>query len=208
MLKPTSSQPVPDQPSQKKPSQKKPSKADLTKTLILDTAQQLMLGEGYAAVTTRRIAKEAGLKPPTVHYHFKTTDDLLLALFRRNLQLERKRVDSTLTQASGLVELWRAYIDQPQTALAIEFMGLANHREAIRKEITAVTEKERRRRADLLQSLMNDSMSSSEAGISGLGLSVVLIGLARTLVLEQNLGIDVGHADTKQFVEQLLQSLS
>ncbi len=208
MLKPTSSQPVPDRPSQKKPSQTKPSKADLTKTLILDTAQQLMLGEGYAAVTTRRIAKEAGLKPPTVHYHFKTTDDLLLALFRRNLQLERKRVDSTLTQASGLVELWRAYIDQPQTALAIEFLGLANHRDAIRKEITAVTQKERRRRADLLQSLMNDSMSSSEAGISGLGLSVVLIGLARTLVLEQNLGIDVGHADTKQFVEQLLQSLS
>ena len=34
-----------------------------TRTLLLDATERLMLEEGYAAVTTRRVAKEVGLTP-------------------------------------------------------------------------------------------------------------------------------------------------
>ena len=34
--------------------------------LIIDTTERLMLDEGYAAVSSRRVAKEAGLKRPLV----------------------------------------------------------------------------------------------------------------------------------------------
>jgi len=52
-----------------------------------------MLSEGYAAVTSRRVAAEAGLKPQLVHYYFRTMDDLFLALYRRRADqgLERGR---------------------------------------------------------------------------------------------------------------------
>ena len=49
-----------------------------TRAALLDAAQQLMLDEGYAAVTSRRVAAQAGLKPQLVHYYFRTMDDLFL----------------------------------------------------------------------------------------------------------------------------------
>ena len=53
---------------------------------LLDAAEQLMLEEGYAAVTSRRVAAQAGLKPQLVHYYFRTMDDLFLAVFRRRAE--------------------------------------------------------------------------------------------------------------------------
>ncbi len=54
--------------------------------VLLDAAEQLMLEEGYAAVTSRRLADRAGLKPQLVHYYFRTMDDLFLAVFRRRAE--------------------------------------------------------------------------------------------------------------------------
>ena len=44
-----------------------------------------MLEEGYAAVTSRRVAAKANLKPQLVHYYFRTMDDLFLAIHRRRV---------------------------------------------------------------------------------------------------------------------------
>src|SRR5437763_9767850 len=54
--------------------------------VLLDAAEQLMLEEGYAAVTSRRLAEKAALKPQLVHYYFRTMDDLFLAAFRRRAE--------------------------------------------------------------------------------------------------------------------------
>src|SRR5215470_9049592 len=53
------------------------------RTVLLDAAERLMLEEGYAAVTSRRVAEKAGLKPQLVHYYFRTMGELYLAVFRR-----------------------------------------------------------------------------------------------------------------------------
>src|SRR5690606_21688674 len=53
-----------------------------TRTRLLDAAERLLLREGYASVTSRRVAAEAGLKPQLVHYYFRTMDDLFLEVFR------------------------------------------------------------------------------------------------------------------------------
>src|ERR1700746_1245156 len=50
---------------------------------LLDAAEQLMIEEGYAAVTSRRLAHKAGLKPQLVHYYFRTMEELFLEVFRR-----------------------------------------------------------------------------------------------------------------------------
>ena len=48
---------------------------------LLEAAELLLLEEGYAAVTSRRVAAKAGLKPQLVHYYFRTMDDLFVAVF-------------------------------------------------------------------------------------------------------------------------------
>ena len=49
------------------------------RALILDATEQLVVSEGYASVTTWRVAGMIGLTAALVHYYFATTDDLLVA---------------------------------------------------------------------------------------------------------------------------------
>lgn len=174
--------------------------------LIIDTTERLMLDEGYAAVSSRRVAKEAGLKPPLVHYYFPATDDLFLAVFRRAAAREAGKLDDAVQSAQSPESLWSVYCNQEQTALAMEFMALANHRKAIREEIAAMTRRERRRRARILASLV-DVDAIQPPGCSTAGLNVLLIAVARTLVMEAGLGITLGHDDARQFVQWWLRRL-
>src|SRR5688572_17461287 len=64
--------------------------------VLLDAAERVMIAEGYAAVTSRRVAAEAGLKPQLVHYYFATMDDLFLAVFRRRAEVGLERQAAAL----------------------------------------------------------------------------------------------------------------
>src|SRR6478736_4441687 len=64
-----------------------------TRGQLLDAAEELMLDEGYAAVTSRRVAAKAGLKPQLVHYYFRSMDDLFLEVFRRRADANVARVE-------------------------------------------------------------------------------------------------------------------
>lgn len=181
-------------------------KGEASLKLILDTAEKLMLDEGYAAVSSRRVAKEAGLKPPLVHYYFPTTDDLFLAVLRRAAGREQEKLHTAIESPDALKSLWATYNNQKQTALANEFMALANHRDAIKEEIAAMTCRERKQRAQTLTKTIDfDSLGPN--GSSAEGLSVLLIAVARTLIMESGLGIKVGHDDARRLVEWWLEKL-
>src|SRR3954447_23294155 len=93
--------------------------------VLLDAAEQLLLEEGYAAVTSRRVADRAGLKPQLVHYYFRTMEDLFLAVFRRRAE-EGLHVRATaLKSPQPLWALWRFSTKPEGARLTMEFMGLA-----------------------------------------------------------------------------------
>ncbi len=56
------------------------------RTVLLDAAEKVMLEHGYAAVSSRRVAEQAGLKPQLVHYYFVNMDELLAEVFRRRAE--------------------------------------------------------------------------------------------------------------------------
>ena len=94
----TKSSPTKRQPDTGKTASKRAAnpKRPNNRAIILDTTEKLMLEEGYAAISTRRVAKEAGLKPPLVHYYFPTTDDLFLAtLSNRGYRAWKKTAPGT-----------------------------------------------------------------------------------------------------------------
>src|SRR6187200_1291576 len=72
------------------------------RAVLLDAAERLLLAEGYAAVTSRRVAAEAGLKPQLVHYYFATMDELYLAVFRRRAEEGLARQATALESDSPL----------------------------------------------------------------------------------------------------------
>lgn len=64
-----------------------------TETLFLDAAERLLLREGAAAITTRRLAEEAGANHGLVHYYFGSMEQLLLRVLERftDRLLQRQR---------------------------------------------------------------------------------------------------------------------
>src|ERR1700689_5682540 len=81
------------------------------RSVLLDAAEQLMIEEGYAAVTSRRVAEKAELKPQLVHYYFRTMDDLFLAAFRRRAEEGLEAQARGLQARQPLWALWRVRTD-------------------------------------------------------------------------------------------------
>jgi AcrR family transcriptional regulator len=81
--------------------------------VLLETAEQLMLEEGYVAVTSRRVADKAGLKPQLVHYYFRTMDDLFLAVFRRRaeqgVQVQAQSLITPNVSVTSNARCWRLH---------------------------------------------------------------------------------------------------
>jgi AcrR family transcriptional regulator len=50
---------------------------------LLDAAERLLADAGYAAVTTRRLAEEAGVNHGLVHYYFGSNENLLMRALER-----------------------------------------------------------------------------------------------------------------------------
>lgn len=162
-----------------------------------------MLEEGYAAVTARRVAVEAGIKHPLVHYYFPTTDDLFLALYRRTVEQVMQLLDETLQAPQPLHALWKFTADTSRTTIAVEFMALANHRKAIRKEIAHHHDRIREKHVAAFSKLQAAKAIDPKL-CTPLGLAVLMVGIARILVLEQGVGISMGHADVRMFIKRLL----
>lgn len=66
-----------------------------TKARILEAAFQRLVREGYAALSSREIARDAGLNHALINYHFGTKDQLVIAVLdaaNRNLLERQKRM--------------------------------------------------------------------------------------------------------------------
>lgn len=186
-----------------KPKRRVRQEPAVTRALLLDATERLMILEGYAAVTTRRVASRVGLTAALVHYYYPTTDDLLLAAYRRSVERYDQRIREALASHRPLHALWNILTDPSHMALGVEFMALANHRKIVRREIVQHDERARQFQADALTSIL------AEAGIDAKEcppscVIMMMEGMSRAFVMEEVLGISLAHSETRAFVERLL----
>jgi len=166
---------------------------------LLDAAESLMLEQGYAAVTSRRLASAAGMTQSLFYYYFRTMDDLFLAVFRRMAEQSLERLDAALKSEQPIRALWNLNSDRSRTALTMEFVALSNHRKMVQAEIARYVEQCRSLEVKGLARLFDER--GIEPQIPPLVVAVLLTSLARGLVQEHALGISKGHAPTFAFVE-------
>ena len=95
---------------------------------LLDATERIMLTAGYAAVTSRRVEAEAGLK---LHYHFGTLDDLFVDVFRWRAERNVERLQAALTSPEPLRAWWQILSDPRGTALFVELTAATNHHTAL-----------------------------------------------------------------------------
>ncbi len=165
-----------------------------------------MLEEGYAAVTSRRLASKAGLKPQLVHYYFRTMEELFLEVFRRRADEGLQIQAAALSSAQPLWALWRFGTDPAFTRISMEFMALANHRKELRTEIAYYAERFRDEQRQAVTAALQRYDAETQ-DMPPVVWTVLMTSLSRFLVLEQSIGVSGGHAETVELVEDHLRRL-
>lgn len=173
-----------------------------TRSALLDAAQALMAEEGYASVTSRKVAARAGLKPPLVHYYFRTMDDLFVALVRRGADEARARQAVALASDQPLWGLWEMTTHPAGRTVITEVAALANHRKALRAEIAALARALRDEQIAAVAPIL--ARYDRAATISAEALVTLANAIGQNLLTEEALGLDTGHAAIRALVEDVL----
>jgi AcrR family transcriptional regulator len=174
-----------------------------TRAQLLDAAELLLLEEGYAAVTSRRVAAKAGLKPQLVHYYFRTMDDLFLEVFRRRAEENVARIERAIAADGSLRMLWQMNDDPRSARFNIEFVALANHRKTIRTEIARYAERFRAAQLEAVTASLR-GLGVSETELPPIVALLIMTGLTQVLALEEALGVTAGHDITRSYIERTI----
>lgn len=173
---------------------------------LLDATELIMREEGYAAVTSRRVATQAGLKPQLVYYYFRTMDDLFLALYRRRAERGLAHLEKVLAAPEPIHALWKLFCEPTHGALNAEFMALANHRKMIGDEIARQGEQVRAMQAELLARVLRER-GIDTAAYPPVVIAMLLATLSQVLIRERALGIETGHTELTVIIERFLNQL-
>lgn len=148
---------------------------------ILDAAEEIMLKEGYAAVSSRTVATAVGIQAPLVHYYFATLDDLFVAVLQRRAGRNVERMAAALLSPEPLRAWWELASSPRGTALFVELLAAANHRPALKAEVGGIAREVRRMQMDVLERLLPEYGIDPEvfppplvaAAVQGLAFSAV-----------------------------------
>ncbi len=172
---------------------------------MLDGAETILREEGHAALTSRRVAEQIGVKQRLVYYYFRTMDDLIIETFRRLSQRELARLEAARVSALPLREIWDVCIHTTDVRLVSEFMALAARIDALGKEVIHFIEASRRIQTEAIAKAA--AAQSVTLPIPADALAIMATSLALTMTRESELGVSMGHPAALEVITRILDSL-
>ncbi len=174
---------------------------------LLDVTEEIILREGFAAVSSRSVAARAGMNAPLVHYYFPTLDDLFVAVVRRRADQMVERMAAALASAEPLRAWWDLVSDPPGTALFVEFGAAANHRPALRAEVSRVARELRQMQIGKLASILGEYGVDPDE-FSPTLVAAAIQGLAVVVVADRAAGYDTAPEEVAATMTRLVTRLA
>ena len=174
-----------------------------SKSLLLAAAKAVMEDAGYAAVTSRRVAAKAGLKPQLVHYYFESMDDLLVELFRG---LAKEILDlqaAALKTEQPLHELWKFLADGNRRILLEQFLLMSRYHDGLQEEMKRFGSIYRQEQIALMTKLAREN-SVERFPWSPEFLAILFNALSRALSIEPSYGLDLGNKESMESLNYFL----
>ena len=175
---------------------------------FLDAAERLLVEIGYAAITTRRLAREAGANQGLVHYYFGSMDNLLVRVLERFT--ERLIVRQRAMYAADLpfIEKWRQamrYLDEDFASgyqkVWYELQAMAWNTPELRERIAHVTVEWR----EVLEEAFEQARREHGIEMPVGALAVLIAAFNQGLILERLSGIDSGHRELLDWIDEWLE---
>src|ERR687885_2660254 len=83
------------------------SAREVAREALLDAAERLLIEEGHAGITTRKVAAEAGVNHGLVHYYFGSIEELLFQAMERYTERLLHRQRALYAAEIPFIEKWR-----------------------------------------------------------------------------------------------------
>jgi AcrR family transcriptional regulator len=175
---------------------------------LLDAAERLLVDSGYSAVTTRRLALEAGVNHGLVHYYFGSIENVLVAALERFTQRLIERQRAMYATEAPFVEKWRTAMhyleeDRAYQKVWLELQALAWNNPELRDRVASVNAEWR--------AVLIDAFAPAHRR---LGVSMpleALVSLVMTfnegIALERLSGIRRGHDELLTWIDGWLLTL-
>jgi AcrR family transcriptional regulator len=173
---------------------------------ILDATEEIMLKEGYAAVSSRSVAAAVGIQAPLVHYYFPTIDDLFVAVLRRRAGRNVERMKEAFESAEPLRAWWQIASDPRGTALFMELLAAANHRPELSGELAAIARAVRQLQMDALGTLLDEYGLDTDEFPPAL-VAAAIQGLAFSVVSDETAGYDTAFDEARAGMDRLVDRL-
>ena len=110
---------------------------------LLDAAERLLVEVGYAGISTRRLAAEAGVNHGLVHYYYGSLENLLVQVLERFTARMIERQRAMYAAEMPFIEKWRTAMrylvaDSDYQKVWWELQALAWNRPELREHLAAV----------------------------------------------------------------------
>ena len=191
-----------------------PSTRAETEDAFLDAAERLLIGLGYAGISTRRLAEEAGANHGLVHYYFGSMENLFVRVLERFTErlITRQREMYGRTDLSG-VEKWRTAMGYLESDIAagypkiwLELQALGWNRPDIAERVAQVNGEWRAVLTEAFDQMMDEYGLDREQFPLAAIVSLVMT-FNEGIMVERLSGISTGHRELVEMVERWLERL-
>ena len=184
-----------------------------TAEAFLDAAERLLVEIGYAAITTRRLAAEAGANQGLVHYYFGSMDELFVQVLERFTERLVARQREMYSADLPFIEKWRRAwrfqeedLDAGYSKIWMELQAMSWSRPDLRPRVARVNGEWRAvLREAYTQAAAEHGLHEREFPIDALVAMTMTFG--QGFALERLEGIEEGHAQLLAWIERWLVSL-
>jgi AcrR family transcriptional regulator len=180
---------------------------------LLDAAERMLVTVGYAGITTRSVAAEAGVNHGLVHYYFGSMEELLLQVLERFTHRLVTRQRAMYGADVPFIEKWRAamgFLEEDFRAgypkIWLELQALAWNRPDLQERLRDVDQEWRA----TLREAFDRALAEYGLDPDRFPLEAVValvITFNKGIQLEQVIGIPAGHRELLAWIDAWLVSL-
>jgi AcrR family transcriptional regulator len=180
------------------------SRRETATTALFDAAERLLIEDGYAGLTTRRVAAEAGVNHGLVHYYFGSMEELLLQVLERFTARMVERQTAMYEADVPFLDKWRTamrWLEEdvqggyPKVWCELQAMAW-NHRE-MRERLVRVDEEWRR----LLRTHFGSALDEYGVDFPLEAVVALVVAFNKGMQIEQLSGIEAGHSELLGWID-------
>jgi AcrR family transcriptional regulator len=175
---------------------------------LLDAAERLLIDVGYAGITTRRVAEEAGVNHGLVHYYFGSNENLLVRALERFTARLVARQRELYAADAPFVEKWRTAMryltsdDVTYEKVWLELQALGWNHPELRGHLARVNGEWRA----VLTEAFDEPRREYAVDMPLDALVALVMTFNIGIMVERLGGIDTGHRELLEWIDRWLSS--